>query len=380
MAGRLIISAAHTLMSPGEVYGDLREADLTRKIIKMLVPHLQKQNIEHKVVPLDLHLLKRIDWINGTGYSEETDDLLLEIHINDGGKRGIEAWYSGKDEQYNRGKVASEFILEELTKKTKHESQGAKSEYDHELGSLLILNQTKPISIAFELLYIDNDEDNKILKDDKKLDELSKALAESLSAYFSSDKSKPDPNAPKKAPDKAPNFPGVGSFGGPSNFSNSMDKKSPFDFDAGDDDSSSKSGNMIMDREERKKMIIDTYKKLLGKEPKQSDINYFLNAGITEEELVKRVFKSKDHKQLVENAKEYDELKKTSSQMESDLLEQKGKLADLEEINRNLNNLLQYKNYQIAQMNNVLIVNGVIREGEFFDFNNPNKYAGRVQN
>jgi N-acetylmuramoyl-L-alanine amidase len=87
---RLVVSAAHTSASPGAIFKDLREFDLTRKILDKLLPHLTKEKIEHKAVPADLNLLKRIDWINDTGYTEENGDLFLEIHINDGNKRGLE--------------------------------------------------------------------------------------------------------------------------------------------------------------------------------------------------------------------------------------------------------------------------------------------------
>ncbi len=167
---RLLISAAHTLESPGVVVENLKEADLTRSILKKIVTHLDSTEVEYKAVPLDLPLMQRINWINSQEYSEEKGDLFVEIHINDGGKRGFEFWYSGSAGSDNNSQKLAEYLIENLSKKTGYESQGAKSEHDHEIGSLLILNQTHPIAAALELLYIDNEEDQKILRDESKLD------------------------------------------------------------------------------------------------------------------------------------------------------------------------------------------------------------------
>ena len=42
-----------------------------------------------------MDLSKRVDWINGTGYSKEMGDIAIEIHINEGGKSGFEFWHEG---------------------------------------------------------------------------------------------------------------------------------------------------------------------------------------------------------------------------------------------------------------------------------------------
>ncbi|MDQ7020345.1 MAG: N-acetylmuramoyl-L-alanine amidase [Candidatus Dojkabacteria bacterium] len=182
--GRVLLGAAHTLMQPGEIYKDLREADLTRKFLKFAISHLEKKGIEFKTVPLDLSLLKRIDWINNTGYSQETDDVFIELHVNDGGKRGIENWYSDDPGEDNPSQRFAEFMIDDMCSSLGFTNHGAKSEHDCPLTSLLILNQTKTISIATELLFIDNEEDIAILKDDSKVDNLMKVLVESIAKFF----------------------------------------------------------------------------------------------------------------------------------------------------------------------------------------------------
>ncbi|BCX13714.1 MAG: hypothetical protein KatS3mg085_246 [Candidatus Dojkabacteria bacterium] len=77
----------------------------------------------------------------------------------------------------------AEFLLNDFCNRTKFVNQKAHSEYEHSFGQLIILNQTKPISTALEILYIDNPQDAEILKDDSKLDGIAKDLVESIYAY-----------------------------------------------------------------------------------------------------------------------------------------------------------------------------------------------------
>lgn len=367
---RLVISAAHTSMSPGSVYKDLREFDLTRKILEKCVKHLKEQNIEHSVVPVDLQLLDRIDWINKTGYTEEKGDLFIEVHVNDGGKRGIEGWYAGKEDKENNAQKFAEIVQDELTEKTNYENQGVHSEFDHELGSLLILNQTNPIGAAFELLYIDNEEDYKLLKDDAKLDELAKNLVLAVKKYVD--------NPPKlfQVEKKKPNNP-FGNLGSSfPNFSNPFSKgKDPFGMgmdDETEETDDSDSDNMMMDRDQRKKMVEEIYDKLLGKEAPQNDMNYYLNTGISKDKLIKKLIDSEDHKQLVKDAKEAEDLRNKTGKMEADLTQLHAKVKDMHAMQQNLNNLLQHKNIQIKQMQDELIRRGIMKQGEYFD---PNRIS-----
>lgn len=369
---RILFSAAHTVQAPGEVYQDLREADLTRKILKMIIPYLEKSGVEFKTVPLDLHLLDRIDWINNTGYKAEQGDIFIEIHVNDGGKRGIEGWYNDNPGPENDSQALCEFMVEEVCKVSKYNSQGAKSEYEHELTQLLILRQTNPIAVALECLYIDNEDDIKILKDDKKLDELAKNLAETAIKYAKLSKDQIEKRKKKqKEKDLSKNFGGPpgGLFGSPtppSGFSGALN--TPTGSSSG---STGGSSNLVMDREERKKMITKIYKKALGKEPSQSDVTFFLNQGVTEEQMVKRVFDSKDHKQLVEDAKEAKQLKEKVAKLEAEVNQLQSSSQDREVMMQQLNQLLQQKNIAIERMKNEMIARGVVRPGEFLDYNAP---------
>lgn len=358
---RVLVSAAHTSVSPGEIYKDLREFDLTKKILSFVVKHLEKKKIEFKAVPVDLQLLSRIDWINDTGYTEEKGDLFVEFHVNDGGKRGIETWFAGKSDPENNAEAFAKFFQDELCKVTKYDNQKAKSEHEHELKSLLILNQTNTISIATELLYIDNEEDIKILKDDKKLDELAGHIADTIKKYIDS---KPKIH-PKKAP--AASFGGLGDFGSDPFSLPSLDLP-----DMGG--STSSDTPILMDREQRKKMVEDTYEKVLGKPVKQADLNYYLNTGISEDDLIKKIVKSKEHEDMVKDAKEAKELKEKSTQTEAELIQLRSQVSDLNRMHQQFNELLKHKNLQIKQMMDELAHNQIIKKGQYFDpSNSPSK-------
>ncbi len=105
-----------------------------------------------------------------------------------------------------------------------------------------------------------------------------------------------------------------------------------------------------MTREERKEMINKYYEKAFGKEPEQSDLNYFLNIGISEEQFLKRVLDSQDHKDLIENAKKYDKLKKKYDELETKFDSTDRGLKDQRNVMERLNSLLLQKNRALSQL------------------------------
>lgn len=368
---RLVVSAAHTSISPGSVYKDLREFDLTRKILELVIKHLDKEKVEYKAVPVDLILTDRIDWINNTGYTEENGDVFVEIHVNDGNKRGIESWYSGsKDDNENNSKIFTEFVQKELISLTKFDDQGAKSEYEHELTSLLILNQTKPIAAAFELLYLDNEEDYKILKDESKIDVLAENLVKAIKKYIDNPPKLFPPKKPSSAPTPWGNigstdfsapfgddlFGGMGGSGGPTNTAQNA----------------SGSANITMDRNQRKDMITATYKKLLGRDPGQHELNQNLNAGVSEEQLIKKIIDSKEFDDFIKKASEFDDTKQKMTALDADVQKHKSQINDLQIMQKQLQSLLDHKNAHIKQMQDELVSKGLMKPGEYY---NPNSQA-----
>lgn len=105
-----------------------------------------------------------------------------------------------------------------------------------------------------------------------------------------------------------------------------------------------------LSRDERKEMIIKWYKKGFGKEPEQTDLNYFLNIGISEEQMLKRILESQDHVDMMANAKKYAELKEKFDQVDAKASSLERNLADQKEILEKLNALLLQKNYALSQL------------------------------
>ncbi len=361
---RLLISAAHTLESPGVVVENLKEADLTRSILKKIVTHLDSTEVEYKAVPLDLPLMQRINWINSQEYSEEKGDLFVEIHINDGGKRGFEFWYSGSAGSDNNSQKLAEYLIENLSKKTGYESQGAKSEHDHEIGSLLILNQTHPIAAALELLYIDNEEDQKILRDESKLDALAKSLAECLSDFI---KANPDIGKNAKKKEALPEDDSLDDF-----LDDDFDdlnmptipqapSRPPFPKMP----TAGKSAPLLMDRQEREKMIKETYLKLIGKDISQSTLTYYLNMGVSAEELNSKLLESEDFKTMVADAKGFKEANEKATKAESDLLALQGRVKDLETMTGTMQRVIDFKNKRLSELQLELERRGIVKPGQY---------------
>lgn len=421
---RILISAGHTSMDPGAIFQDLREADLNRKIAKKVLEQLQKvSDIEVQAVPLDLPLFQRIEWINNTGYTKEDNDILVEIHVNDadGTKRGLEAWYEGNGG--NRSQKLAATLVHHLAGEFKWESHGAKSEFDHELGMLTFLNRSKPAAAIIEILYLDNLDDQKILRDDEQLDKVAAGTAAAILKYFGKDsegKDLPDAEKPnfddilkqqvKSEPTKDEkkrslfDLPEAASATGGSFFGNTDDdNEDENDFGFGGDSlfggqsgstfgrggrglansgatgaggrtapfgsslsgltkggstlgggigggGNNDSGSTMMDREQRKKMIEENYVKILGRKPKQSDLNYFLNRGTSESELIKKMIDSQEHVDLVKSKKELEELKEKHDKLEVEVEKMRAGMRDMKGILDNLNRLILHKNHAITQL------------------------------
>ena len=106
-------------------------------------------------------------------------------------------------------------------------------------------------------------------------------------------------------------------------------------------------------REERRKMIITLYTKILGREPSQNDINYFLNVGIREDELIKKMMDSQEHADLVKSKQEFAAIKQEFETQRIELTELKSAWEDQSKVIEGLNYSIMQKNaaLQSAQQN-----------------------------
>ncbi|MBP9758512.1 N-acetylmuramoyl-L-alanine amidase [Candidatus Dojkabacteria bacterium] len=375
---RVIVSAGHTNNDPGVIIGNLREVDLNRAIAKKLVAQLRANGIITLSVPPNMDLQKRIDWINGTGYKAEFDDISIEIHINDGNKSGFEFWYEGDGN--NPSQKLAEMIMVNVTERTKLPNQGVKSENEHKYKSLAFINKTNTTAVLLECLYIDNKDDAEKLKSETELDSVAKAIAEGICKYLNieyieaeSPKSnvqntqinstqKPtnsfqenieENQKPQANPAKPQQIQRTTNGNFPP--SSMDDSKQDFESYNSNNGSTGQSGFSLpnqtqMSREERKELIIRMYNKILGREPNQNDLNYFINIGITEDKLIKRMIDSQEHLDLVNSKIDYEQNKEIYEKQKIELSRLKAENNDQKVLLNNLSKLLHQKNRHIGEM------------------------------
>jgi hypothetical protein len=424
---RVIISSGHTAGNPGIIANGLQEYDVARKIAKYALKYIRLNGLISLSTPPNLELAQRIDWINKTGYAKATNDLAVEVHINDGGKRGFEGWYEGEGNSPSLELTSR--IVEALASETGFPNQGIKSEYQHELGSISFLHEVNPISCVVECLYIDNLEDAEYLKQEKNLETLGKGIAKGVLKYFNlefrdldavapaapaaqfnpqQDMAQPAIPQPIQQPVPAP-MPVTQPIPSPAydkTLETQTDNYDSDDFDSDLDDedddfldgikpvtsvppvytppaapvvqppapaynppSNNGFGNYtapsynppqavapvpsytpLPSREERKQMIERNYMKILGREPNQNDLNYFLNIGIREDELIKKMIDSQEHIDLVKAKQELIELKDKFSTVQNELNDLKNQSEDSKNIIENLHQSIDQKNIALNKL------------------------------
>ncbi len=352
---RVIVSAGHTNKEPGAIFEDFREVDLTRKIAHQVTNKLRDIGIITISIPPELELPAKIEWINKTGYSEESDDICIEIHINDGGKSGIEGWYKDKGE--NDSYKLTKSIVEGICNLTKLTNQGIKSEYDHPLKSLAFLHNTNPTSALIECLYIDNPEDRKFLKDDSKLDLLATGIVNGIKNYLgvkdnidtppgSSTSMGINPQQPRPLT-QTPQFnkPLTNQFP-----STGLNTNAPYTPYSSTQPYNSNLSKQPQNREDRKKMIEHKYHQILGRKVSNQDLNYFLNLNLSENQMIKRLVESQDHADLVKESQEYKKIKPKYDKQKIENKELKSKIQDKDAIIKQQNDLIAQKNKSIQQL------------------------------
>lgn len=372
---RVIVSSGHTTKSPGTVANGLKEVDIARKIAKATLPHLRQNGVITLSVPPDMDLFQRLEWINKSGYDENTGDIAIEIHINDGGDSGVEAWYEGEGD--TESKKLTDTILEAVSSESGLDNKGSNSEYDHDLVSIAFLHEVHPIASLIECGYIDNEKDAEFLKDDKNIAKLGKGIAKGVLKYLNIEyreaqmpasntsqpsvqaqpttksikpRVRPASNAASATPPAANNIPvpnnggmgapaaGLGAPGGGMGIG-----ATGAGLGAG-------AGGAMPSREDRKEMINKYYVKILGREPNQNDLNYFLNIGIKEDELIKKMIDSQEHADLVKARKDVIETKQKYNEQQTELKRLKAYAEDTKKIINNLQNSIQQKNQMYAQI------------------------------
>ncbi len=446
---RVLVSSGHTTKDPGTIVNGVREVDLNRTIAREVTTLLRKNNILTVAVPPDLDLVKRIEWINQMGYDVSKGDIVIEVHINDGGKQGVEGWYKANDE---KSRNLTTKLVNNISKQVNWPSQGVRSEYEHPMGSLAFLHNTNPISSLLECGYMDNPNDLKILTSQDGIIKIAQGIVDGILEFFNikqntaqintatttnkitlnnqigsnvnqvnaqvqkdytqkqidqTNKSQANtvqpksnlnsnvqntkqfattssaqtqtnvlntsntvikPSAPTNTWQNTSTSTNMSSQNSLTNFNSTISGSNSNGFgptantsnntfntfqNAGFNSNSTTafgSNNKFMTREERKEMIKKNYVKILGREPTQSDLNYFLNISIKEDDLIKRMVDSQEHADLVKARQEVIKIKEKFGKQKDELLRLRVKVSDQEGIIKNLNALLMQKNRVIYQL------------------------------
>lgn len=333
---RVIISAGHSPVDKGAVVGDLVEYDLTRNIVDALEPLLAKYpKLETKRMPEGLSLPQKIQWINGTGYTAENNDIAVEVHINDadGTEDGVECWYAERGE--NASWDLSSKVMNNVCAEADLRKRKVNSEYDHQFRRLGYVHNTKTISSLIEIGFMDHPKDKKILTTKSGVKKIAQGILKGILEYFGLKEGDFDKDPIAKPtlpihtepdsisfPSMMPNFPMSGMPGMPG-------MVQPSSISAPTTPSLNPPSNLTPD--EKKQMLTRLYQKVLGRNPDPKGLNYYSNSQMSEEALMKLMIDSKEHKAVVKAAKDYVTTKSELNRAESEIKHLKSSLADKEE-------------------------------------------------
>lgn len=360
---KVIFGAGHTTDSPGVIYQDLKEADLTRKILEYTIPHLESSGLNFDLLPLDLDQPERVKWLNNQGLLEKNNDIYVEIHINSDGKKGVQGWFKGSKSETNKSQKLTEELTNYISSNLKVENQGAKSEFQHKSGYLIIFD-AKLIPTCLEILCIDDPEEYTLLKSETKLQEIAKHLVDGVKAYIEKIKNElsnqQNSNSTNSTNSQNQNTNNI--YGNPVQLA-----PTSVSISTTTNNINTTTSKKLMTKEERKEMIINTYKKILGRDPLENEITKYLNEAIDEISLIKKLLDSDEHKNLIENGKAYkdkeNELKKFIE--EKKIIEAKNN--QIEKTLEALYKINKLKDQKIRVLQNKLIEKEIIKKGQFFD-------------
>lgn len=108
-------------------------------------------------------------------------DYFVSVHINAGGGRGFESYiYNGKVSQNTipYQQIIHDHVAKGLAQKYGVKDRGKKRQNYH------VLRESKMPAILFEILFIDNAEDAKLLKNDQFRQDVARLIAEGLAKVF----------------------------------------------------------------------------------------------------------------------------------------------------------------------------------------------------
>lgn len=92
------------------------------------------------------------------------------------------------------------------------------------------------------------------------------------------------------------------------------------------------------------------YKLILGREPSSREMAYYKYSSAQEEDIIKKLLKGDEHKDILEKAQKYPELKEKNTKLKSTVLKLKSKAKDRANEYTELRRLLEEKNEIIINL------------------------------
>jgi uncharacterized coiled-coil protein SlyX len=112
----------------------------------------------------------------------------------------------------------------------------------------------------------------------------------------------------------------------------------------------SQGGEKRLTPQERVEMIEKVYKEILDRKPDTRDINYYKYSTLSEEEIKTQLITGKEHKQLMQEGREYKKLKERAMNSETRVTMLESQIKDQIEEFKQLSTLLTEKNKYIQQL------------------------------
>lgn len=184
MAKTICLSAGHQPgVDPGAVYGSMKEADLTVKIVRKAAEIIRKHGIGCLEVPDNLDLVGTIAWINGRAAQI---DATAEVHINAAnGGTGIEAYYfHDTSPGQNESEKLSQFLADAVAVETGLPNRGIKDEVTTRFKRLGFVHDTNPVASLIECGFLDNPIDRQLMMTNEGIEKFAKGVARGILGYI----------------------------------------------------------------------------------------------------------------------------------------------------------------------------------------------------
>jgi hypothetical protein len=110
------------------------------------------------------------------------------------------------------------------------------------------------------------------------------------------------------------------------------------------------SQSVRMTPQERVSMIEKVYEEVLGRKPDTRDINYYKYSTLSENEIRGQLLAGKEHRQLVEDGREFKKMRERATQAETKIKMLEAQNQDQIEEFKHLTKLLKEKNVYIQEM------------------------------